>query len=78
MLVRSVEYMGTEGNRSLLSEHIENRRLFNLASGVIKFFEWEQEHLHTCNLCQGVLHVFVRQPGDALAGGDERPANDAA
>jgi len=42
--------------------HIENRRLFNLAFGQLKLEQWEQHHLHGCNVCQGVLYVFVQQP----------------
>ena len=43
-------------------EHIENRRLFNVAAGKLGLETLEQEHLHRCNLCQGVLHVFMQQP----------------
>jgi hypothetical protein len=42
--------------------HIENRRLFNCAFGRLKLGEWEQEHLHRCQVCQGVFYVFVQQP----------------
>jgi hypothetical protein len=42
--------------------HIENGRLFNLALGRLKLEEWEQQHLHGCKVCQGVLYVFVQQP----------------
>jgi hypothetical protein len=42
--------------------HIENSRLFNVALGRLKLEEWEQQHLHGCRVCQGVLYVFVQQP----------------
>jgi hypothetical protein len=41
--------------------HIENRRLFDVASGRIKLSELETNHLHRCSLCQGVLCVFMNQ-----------------
>jgi len=46
--------------------HIENRRLFDVAFGRRKLEEWEQNHLHACKVCQGVLYVFVHQPPGAL------------
>ena len=45
--------------------HIENRRLFDSASGRLKLEKWEQDHLHECEVCQGVLYVFVTQPSGA-------------
>jgi hypothetical protein len=39
--------------------HIENRRLFEMAFGRLKPEQWEQDHLHECNVCQTVLHVFI-------------------
>jgi hypothetical protein len=42
--------------------HIENRRLFNMVCGRLILEEWEQNHLHECEVCQGVLHVLVNQP----------------
>ena len=47
--------------------HIENRRLFDLAFGRRKLEDWEQNHLHICKVCQGVLYVFVHQPLGALS-----------
>jgi len=44
--------------------HIDNRRLFNLAAGRLKADAWEREHLHQCNVCQGVLYVLIRQTLD--------------
>ena len=43
-------------------DHIENRRLFNVAAGTLRLETWEQDHLHRCGVCQGVLHVFIQQP----------------
>jgi hypothetical protein len=57
--------------------HIENRRLFDLVFGRVKLEEWENDHLHGCTICQGVLYVLVHQ----LSGGpSEMPGkkNDAA
>jgi len=42
--------------------HIENRRLFELSFGRRRLEEWEQNHLHACKVCQGVLYVFVHKP----------------
>ena len=39
--------------------HIENRRLFNFAFGRLELEEREQQHLHRCKVCQGVLNVFA-------------------
>ena len=47
--------------------HIENRRLFDMARGKLKLEEWEEEHLHQCEVCQGVLYVFVSQVPAASA-----------
>ena len=44
---------------SLVGTHVENRRLFDLAGGRIRVNEWEQNHVHTCQVCQGVLYLFV-------------------
>lgn len=41
--------------------HVENRRLFEMAAGTAKLEAWEQNHLHTCRVCQGVLFVFINQ-----------------
>ena len=41
--------------------HIENRRLLDVASGRVKLQEVEQKHLHVCEVCQGVLYVFLNQ-----------------
>jgi hypothetical protein len=42
--------------------HVENRRLFEAASGQRKMNEWEHDHVHHCEVCQGVLYVFLNQP----------------
>jgi hypothetical protein len=42
--------------------HVENRRLFDMATGKLKLAEWEENHLHECGVCQGVLSVFIHQP----------------
>ena len=57
--------------------HIENRRLFNVASGEIKLDEWEQVHLHECKVCKGVLHVFVNQPINGSRSNRPKPGEAA-
>jgi len=42
--------------------HIENRRLFEAAAGSYQLDEWERRHLHECEVCQSVFHVFLNQP----------------
>ena len=41
--------------------HIENRRLFDAASGRLKLEDWEYEHVRQCRICEGVLCVMVFQ-----------------
>jgi len=51
--------------------HVENRRLFDLVFGRLKLNQWEQNHLHGCKVCQGVLYVFIHQPpGTVVKPGD--------
>ena len=50
------------GAEIVIETHIENHRLFNAASGRLKLEEWEQAHLHECEVCKGVLCVLVNQP----------------
>jgi hypothetical protein len=45
----------------VLLNHIENRRLFAAAAGADGLEEWERQHVHTCEVCQGVFYVFIRQ-----------------
>ena len=42
--------------------HIENRRLFEAAAGTVKLEDRERQHLHSCEVCQSVFHVFINQP----------------
>lgn len=56
--------------------HIESHRLFNLAFGLLKLEKWEQNHLHKCRMCQGVVYVLVSQPFGDAPGDPEKP--DAA
>jgi len=60
-----------------LTTHVENRRLFDLASGRIKFEEWEEQHIHDCKLCQGVLYVLLNQPTSGLTETAPKPADAA-
>ncbi len=57
--------------------HVENRRLFNAASGGLKLNEWEQVHLHRCKVCKGVLYVFVNQPIIASRPNQPKPGEAA-
>ena len=58
--------------------HIENLRLLNLVSGQLKFHEWEQDHLHVCEVCQGVLYVLVTRQAGGTTGKDGKPTGEAA
>jgi len=57
--------------------HIENRRLFDLVFGRLKLEQWEQNHLHGCKVCQGMLYVFIQQPPIAVAEDPEKPGDAA-
>jgi hypothetical protein len=61
-LILAEKTVAQDRNKSDAELHIENHRLFNLAGGAQRFEAWEREHLHGCNLCQGVLYLFIRQP----------------
>jgi hypothetical protein len=56
--------------------HVENRRLFAVAAGRLKLEEWEQLHLHVCEVCQSVLYVFMNQPSTTLP--QNSPKNEDA
>ena len=71
--------MGIERNTSpVRGQHIENLRLLKLVSGQLRFQEWEQDHLHTCEVCQGVLYVLVDKHVQVPAGKDGSPPGEAA
>jgi hypothetical protein len=57
--------------------HVENRRLFDLASGRLKLEKSEQNHVHGCEVCQGVLYVLVNQPSSAEPRKPNKPADAA-
>jgi hypothetical protein len=61
----------------VLETHIENRRLFGLASGHLMVDEWEEEHLHRCKVCKGVLCVFLNQPIKRLTEDQPKPGKAA-
>ncbi len=48
--------------KNIAVTHIENRRLFESATGTVKLEDWERQHLHLCEVCQSVFCVFLRQP----------------
>ena len=39
--------------------HIENRRLHDVAYGKARLESWERVHIHECHVCQGVFYLFV-------------------
>ena len=45
----------------VVMSHVENRRLFAAAAGAQRLEEWERQHVHNCEVCQGVFYVFIRQ-----------------
>ena len=51
--------MGTKGSGDR-ENHIRNRRLFNLAAGIVALAEWERDHLHKCVPCQAMGYVLIR------------------
>src|SRR5436190_21193910 len=57
--------------------HIENRRLFHVAFGRLKLAEWEQNHLHGCKVCQGLLYVLIHQPVTGVPDNLEKPGDAA-
>ena len=61
----------------ILEAHIENRQLFNVASGQLKLEAWEQEHLHGCKVCQGVLNVLLKQPINGVIENPRKPLDAA-
>ena len=58
--------------------HIENRRLLGLTGGRIKAEEWEQDHLHGCRVCQGVLYAYLGQPTTTSSDTPPESEDDAA
>jgi hypothetical protein len=54
--------------------HVENRRLFESSAGTIKLENWERQHLHVCQVCQGVFFVFISQQISASIPPDEPSA----
>ena len=57
-----IEIANNSQSGAIVEGHISNRRLFDVAAGRLRLEAQEQEHLHGCNVCQCVLHVFIRQP----------------
>ena len=57
--------------------HIENRHLLHVAFGRLKLAEWEQNHLHGCKVCQGLLYVFIHQPVTGVPDNLEKPGDAA-
>jgi hypothetical protein len=79
-LVSEAKFQSAETQRAdftRLTTHIENRHLFDLASGRIKLEEWEEQHIHDCKLCQGVLYVLLNQPTSGLTETAPKPADAA-
>lgn len=59
-------------------QHIENRRIVDLVYGHLRLQEWEQDHLHVCEVCQGVVYVLVDQQARPEAGKEGKLAGGAA
>jgi len=62
----SVHASSDHGEKEMGITHIENERLFGLASGQNRFEEWESDHLHACEVCQGVLYFLLENLQPAL------------
>ncbi len=58
--------------------HIENQRLWGLAGGRIRLEKWEQDHLHGCHVCQGVLYAYLDQPTTTSSDIPPESVGDAA
>ncbi|HLH32128.1 MAG TPA: hypothetical protein VKY31_13070 [Terriglobia bacterium] len=56
--------------------HIGNSRLKEVASGRARFQEFEEQHLHACEVCQSVLYAFLNEARDLSQAGPAEP--DAA
>src|SRR5205807_1517836 len=65
-------------SKPLPDSHVENRRLFKVAAGTLKLEAREQDHLHGCKLCQGILQVFVRQHPSSPVTENPPKSSDAA
>ncbi len=61
----------------MITPHIENHRLLDMANGRLRLDEREHRHLCECNMCQSVLHVFVNHPEINSAENSEFPADAA-
>jgi hypothetical protein len=68
--------MESERNALPRKAHIENRRLCNLALGRLSLCDWEQDHLQTCEICQGVFYVLLI--AEDMSGSKQKKADDAA
>jgi len=67
-----------EDLKQLFVTHIENGRLWDLASGRSRFEKWEQGHLHGCHVCQGVLSLYLDQPTNTSSDNPPESEGDAA
>ena len=67
-----------EDPKQLFVTHIENRRLWGLAGGRIRSEKWEQDHLHGCHVCQGVLYAYLDQPTTTSFDNPSEYEDDAA
>ena len=71
-----IDSAATQKSVSDAGMHVENRRLFDFVSGQLKLEEWENNHLHECRVCQGIVHVFTNQP-TVRPGTPPKPADAA-
>ena len=61
-MLSSVHAASDSGEKDMGVSHIGNERLFGLASGQNRFEDWESDHLHACEVCQGVLYFLLEDP----------------
>ena len=65
-----------EAPKQQFVKHIENRRLWGLAGGRIRVERWEQDHLHECRVCQGILVYLNQTTQPSESEDDERSVRD--
>jgi hypothetical protein len=70
--------MEIRGTMQPKKAHIDNHSLFNLASGRFSLPDWEHDHLHACEICQGVLYILLNQLTEGASEPNPKSADDAA
>jgi len=67
-----------EAPKQQVVTHIETRRLLDLAGGRTRLEKCEQDHLHDCHVCQGVLYFYLDQPTNTSSDDPPESEGDAA